>query len=85
MNSGSNLAGAIRGPNGGGDFEATREGSLAKLRPLKANAAEWLRNNLATGTTWHGDTAIIELAYFGAIAEVIVEAGFTFEREVWLQ
>ena len=65
----------------GAAFLATKEGGFALLEPLTENAALWLRSHVDSEATWLGEVLTIELRYFPDIADAIIAAGFTFERE----
>lgn len=64
----------------GAGFVATREGGFAMLTPLTPAAEAWLHANTAAESTWTGDTLVIEMRYFAALADAIIAAGFLFER-----
>ena len=65
----------------GANFLATRDGHLALLTPLDAVAEDWLRSHVGEEATWLGPTLAVELNYFPALAEAIIAAGFSFERD----
>jgi hypothetical protein len=50
------------------------------LEPLTPVAEAWLRANVSREATWNGDTLVIEMRYFPALADAIIAAGFLFER-----
>jgi len=39
-----------------------------------------LRANVLNEATWNGDSVVIEMRYFPALADAIIAAGFSFER-----
>ncbi|KPF78342.1 hypothetical protein IP88_04110 [alpha proteobacterium AAP81b] len=80
MNDRDRLFQATAAEGQGASFVATREGGFAMLTPLTAAAEAWLRANTAEESTWIGDTLVIEMRYFGHLAEAIIAAGFLFER-----
>ena len=65
----------------GANFLATKEGKLALLTPHDAVAEDWLRRHVSGEATWLGPTLAVELNYFPALAEAIIEAGFSFEPD----
>ena len=64
----------------GANFLATRDGHLALLTPHDAVAENWLRGHVSEEATWLGPTLAVEMNYFPALAEAILAAGFSFER-----
>ena len=77
------LAGFTAARGQGASFIATREGGLARIEPLSAIAAAWLRASVNDDATWYGDELIVEMRYFGDIAEGIMAVGFLFERHAF--
>lgn len=67
-------------PGQGVGFLATSEAGFALLEPLKPLAEAWLRANVSNEATWNGDSVVIEMRYFPALADAIIAAGFSFER-----
>jgi len=67
-------------PGQGSGFLATREARFTLLEPLTALAEAWLRGNVSNEATWNGDRLVIEMRYFPALADAIIAAGFSFER-----
>lgn len=65
----------------GAAFRATREGGLALVEPLTPRAEAWLHSSTDEETTWVGPAVAVEMRYFPALADRIIEAGFLFERE----
>ena len=65
----------------GANFLATRDGYLALLTPHDTIAEDWLRRHVGEEATWLGPTLAVELNYFPALAEAIIAAGFSFERD----
>ena len=65
----------------GANFLAVKEGHLALLTPHDAVAEDWLRSHVGEEATWLGSTLAVELNYFPALAEAIIAAGFSFERD----
>ena len=65
----------------GANFLATRDGHLALLTPHDAVAEDWLRGHVSKEATWLGPTPAVELNYFPALAEALIAAGFSFERD----
>jgi len=39
-----------------------------------------LRANVSNEATWNGDRLVIEMRYFPALADAVITAGFSFER-----
>lgn len=64
----------------GAAFVATREGGRAMVEPITERAAQWLRTYANDEATWLGETLIVELRYFPALADAAIGAGFLFER-----
>lgn len=64
----------------GAAFSATRNGSLALVRPLTPKAMAWLSLHVTNEVTWEGDDMVVEMRYFPILADAIMAAGFTFER-----
>lgn len=64
----------------GAAFVATREGGQAIVEPITERAAQWLCAYANDEATWLGDSLIVELRYFPALADAIIDAGFLFER-----
>lgn len=77
------LATAIVSPGTGADFVAAREGALARLRPLREPARQWLRSKVTGEASWLGEELFVELRFFPALADAILEAGFRFEGNAW--
>ena len=71
-------------PESGADFVATKEGGLARLTPLKPRPRAWLKANADAEATWVGETLVVELPFFPALADGIIDAGFVFERTALL-
>lgn len=65
----------------GAGFLAQQQGCFATLRPLTQSAEVWLHTHLDAEASWLGDTLVIEHGYFPAIADAVIAAGFTFERD----
>ena len=65
----------------GANFLATRDGHLALLTPHDAVAEDWLRRHFGQDAIWLGPTLAVEMNYFPALAEAIIAAGFSFERD----
>ena len=65
----------------GANFLATRDGHLALVTPHDAVAEDWLRSHVREEATWLGPTLAVELNYFPALADAIIAAGFSFERD----
>ena len=53
------------------------------IQPLSTRADQWVRDPLEPEATWHGDELVVEMRYFGDLAEAIIEAGVRFERSVF--
>lgn len=67
--------------NGAG-FRAEREGGFALLTPLTPAAKAWLTTNVAEEASWLPSGALaVEPRYFPALADAVIAAGFTFERD----
>lgn len=66
--------------NGAG-FCAEREGGFAKLTPLTPRAKAWLHANVDDEARFLGETLVVEMRYFPPLADAIIAAGFTFERD----
>lgn len=67
----------------GAAFMAMREGGLALITPLTPRAGAWLREIVTADASWDGDTLAVELRYFPALADAIIGAGFSFERDAY--
>ena len=77
------LARYTAAPGQGASFIATNRGSVALIQPLSTRADEWLRDHVTPEATWHSDELVVEMRYFGGLAEAIIEAGFLFERNAF--
>lgn len=64
----------------GAAFSATKDGGLVTLVPLTPRATTWLSQHVDDEATWLGEALVVEERYFFAIADGIMDAGFTFER-----
>lgn len=67
----------------GAAFVATNQGSFAQIEPLTAKAAAWLRAHVSDESSWQADVLIVEHRYFPHLADAIIAAGFTFERDAF--
>ena len=65
----------------GANFLATKEGHFALLTPHDAIVEDWLRDHIGEEARWLGPTLAVELDYFPDLAEAIIAAGFSFERD----
>ena len=74
------LAQYTAAPGQGASFVATRRDGFAMILPLGLNAETWLTAYTDSEATWHGDELVVEMRYFPALADAIIEAGFLFER-----
>lgn len=81
MRSEDELQAGMLPPGSGASFAATRHAGLARIEPLTVPAEAWLRSHLDPSTSWDGDAAVVEMRYFPHIADAILDAGFTFERD----
>ena len=68
---------------GGAGFLATNQGSFAQIEPLTPRASAWLRAHVSDESSWQADVLIVEHRYFPELADAIVAAGFTFERDAF--
>lgn len=75
------LTTAMLPPGSGASFAATRHAGLARVEPLTVAAEDWLRGNVAEESSWDGDALVVEMRYFPDLADAIIAAGFTFERD----
>lgn len=64
----------------GAGFTATKDGLLVMLTPITPRATAWLHENVGDDATWLDDTLVVEVRYFGDLADAIMDAGFLFER-----
>jgi hypothetical protein len=55
------------------------------LEPLTPLAEAWLRANVSREATWNGNSLVIEMRYFPTLADAIIAAGFSFERNALYQ
>lgn len=81
MRSEEELKAGMRPPGSGASFAATRHAGLARIEPLTTTAEAWLRSNVDVATSWDGDAAVVEMRFFPQLADAIIDAGFTFERD----
>jgi hypothetical protein len=70
-------------PGHGAGFKAERHGGLAFFRPLTQDAVRWLQEHVGEETSWIDGALAIEMRYFPALVEGIIEAGFLFEGDEW--
>lgn len=68
-------------PGAGASFAATKYAGLARIEPLTVAAEDWLHDNVADESSWDGAAVVVEMRYFADIADAIIAAGFTFERD----
>lgn len=68
-------------PGAGADISATRHAGLARLEPLTARAAQWMRTTVAEDSAWDGDALVLEMRCFPDIADAAIAQGLTFERD----
>lgn len=68
----------------GADFRAEREGGLARITPLTHRARVWLDTEISPEATWVSDSLVVEVRYFAGLADAIIDAGFTFERDPYV-
>jgi hypothetical protein len=59
------------------DFDIADHGSLIILRPVSAEARDWIDDNLDPNTQWGFGGAVIERRYFQPIYEGVVNDGLT--------
>ena len=81
MNMTKRLSDAIVPTGAGASFAATRHAGLARIEALTDAAEEWLHEHVGTETSWDGGALVVEIRYFAEIADAIIAAGFTFERD----
>lgn len=81
MSDADRLAAAMLPPGSGASFAATRHAGLARIEPLTEPAAAWLHRIVADEASWDGNALVLEMRYFGGLAEAAIAAGFTFERD----
>lgn len=72
---------ALLPPGAGADLSATRHAGLARVEPLTTRARAWLAANAAGETSADGDALVVEMRYFGDIADAAIAEGLTFERD----
>ena len=65
----------------GAAVRATKEGGLALITPLTSAVDAWLHEHVGPDASWSGDSVVVELRYFPALADALIEAGFRFERD----
>ena len=70
-------------PGSGASFAAIRQAGLARIEPLTVAAEAWLHGHVGDDTSWDGDALVVEMRYFADIADAIIAAGFTFERDAY--
>ena len=70
-------------PGQGASIIAANRGSVALIQPLSTRSHHWLRDHTEPKATWHGDEFVVEMRYFGDLAEAIIAAGARFERSVF--
>lgn len=68
----------------GAAFRATRDGpGMARVSPLTRKALAWLEEHVFShdDVTRLGDDVMVEMSFFPRLADGIMAAGFTFERD----
>ncbi len=75
------LSGATLPPGSGASFAATKRAGLARIEPLTAAAETWLHKHVGEETSWDGEALVVEMRYFPELADAIIAAGFSFERD----
>ena len=65
----------------GAGFLAERSGGVALVTPLIPSARAWLEAQVDEEASWLGEALAVEMRYFLPLADAIIAAGFTFERE----
>ncbi|WP_375250424.1 hypothetical protein [Sphingomonas sp.] len=68
-------------PNSGAGFIARKHGGLVSIEPITGSAQAWLHAQVNEEASWAGDALVLEPRYFPELADAIMAAGFTFERE----
>lgn len=81
MKSKGDLLRATVPPEAGADFLAERYRSLVRIRPLNGRAQHWLEKQVGQDAIWDAGSLILELRFFTDLADAIIDAGFTFERD----
>lgn len=81
MNDKTYLTDALLPPGSGASFAATKHAGLARIEPLNVAAEAWLHGHVEDETSWDGGSLVVEMRYFADIADAIIAAGFTFERD----
>lgn len=75
------LTAAMLPPGSGASFAATRHAGLARIEPMTTTAEAWLHEHVSDESSWNGDALVVEMRYFADLADAIIGAGFTFERD----
>ena len=75
------LTAAMLPPGSGASFAATRHAGLARIEPLTVAAEAWLHEHAGDEASWNGVALVVEMRYFPGLADAIIAAGFTFERD----
>jgi hypothetical protein len=81
MKSKRDLLRATVPPESDADFLAERQQGLARIRPLNLLARAWLENHVMPDAIWDEGSLILEVRFFAELADAIIDAGFTFERD----
>lgn len=81
MNQAKQLSESTLPPGSGASFAATKHAGLARIDPLTVAAENWLHAHVAHGSSWDGAAVVVEMRYFADLADAIIAAGFTFERD----
>jgi hypothetical protein len=68
-------------PGHGAGFRVERHGGLALVRPLTPDTTLWLQEHVGDETSWIEGALAVEMRYFPALCDGIVEAGFLFESD----
>ncbi len=62
-------------------FLAERSGGIALVTPLTPSARAWLEARIDDEAGWLGEASAVGMRYFPALADAIIAAGLTSERE----
>jgi len=78
MNDARRLSESILPPGCGASFAAIRHAGIARIEPFTVAAENWSPEHIAS---WDGAAVVVEMRSFADIADPIIAAGFTFERD----
>jgi hypothetical protein len=75
------LARSIVPPGAGADFTASSHAGLVLLTPVSEDARAWLSSHVSAEASWNAGSLVLDMQFFPALADAILDAGFRFERD----